>query len=53
MIRIKYLFFSLLRLAQFDHGESENRGPKTLGFIISAPAPKNAKKGSHFKFNIL
>ena len=32
-----------------DHGESENRGPKTLGSILRAPGPKNLKKCQNLK----
>ena len=34
---------------QFDHDESENRVPETLGPMIRAPGPKNLKKVKHFK----
>ena len=36
-------------LAQYNHGESENCGPETVGSILRAQGPKDPKKGKNFK----
>ena len=48
MVKINYFCIIILSEGQFDHGESENRGPETLGSISRAPGPKNVKKGQNF-----
>ena len=43
MVKINDFWIALIWKGQFDHCESENRGPETQESIFRAPGPKNLK----------